>query len=409
MKRVLTICLAACLFACCLAGCSGKKATAPEVTATPTVAETPTLTPTEVPSPTPTEAPKPPEVFLKDLFAEHGMKFGTCLTTQMSGNANWSELILKHFSSVTMENAMKPDYILNRDKSIEKKDLVVEFNSDMIAMLDWAKANNMAVRGHTLVWYSQTPQWIFYDNFDQNTGKLVTREVMLKRMESYIKQVFTKLQEAGYADLFYAYDVVNEAWMEDGTMRKEYNNWYNIIGEDYIWHAFNFAKKYAPANIALFYNDYNEQFKTATLESFVKTLVDKDGNYLIDGIGLQAHLYTEDSLTEYFKMVDRLAELGLKIEITELDVGLGRWQHIQKANDDTLATQGRFYYNLVEGILQRKDAGTLNIDSLTVWGVTDGRSWRKEYSPLLFDASFGKKPAFYGVAQLKDFAGFLSK
>jgi endo-1,4-beta-xylanase len=193
------------------------------------------------------------------------------------------------------------------------------------------------------------------------------------------------------------------------NMAKNADNWYNIIGEDYIWHAFNFAKKYAPANIALFYNDYNEQFKTATLESFVKTLVDKDGNYLIDGIGLQAHLYTEDSLTEYFKMVDRLAELGLKIEITELDVGLGRWQHIQKANDDTLATQGRFYYNLVEGILQRKDAGTLNIDSLTVWGVTDGRSWRKEYSPLLFDASFGKKPAFYGAAQLKDFAGFLSK
>ena len=238
--------------------------------------------------------------------------------------------------------------------------------------------------------------------------QVLSSDVDLQR-QMRLSTLFTKLQEAGYADLFYAYDVVNEAWMEDGTMRKEYNNWYNIIGEDYIWHAFNFAKKYAPANIALFYNDYNEQFKTATLESFVKTLVDKDGNYLIDGIGLQAHLYTEDSLTEYFKMVDRLAELGLKIEITELDVGLGRWQHIQKANDDTLATQGRFYYNLVEGILQRKDAGTLNIDSLTVWGVTDGRSWRKEYSPLLFDASFGKKPAFYGVAQLKDFAGFLSK
>ena len=408
MKRVLTICLAACLFACCLAGC-GKKATTPEATPTQAATEAPTPTPTEVPSPTPTEAPKPPEVFLKDVFAEHGMKFGTCLTTQMSGNANWSELIVSNFSSVTMENAMKPDYILNREKSIEKKDLVVEFNSDMIAMLDWAKANNMAVRGHTLIWYSQTPQWIFYDNFDQSTGKLVTREVMLKRMESLIKQMFTKLQEAGYADLFYAYDVVNEAIEDDGTLRKNFNNWYNIIGEDYIWYAFSYAKKYAPSNIALFYNDYNEQFKTVAIENLVKSLVDKDGNSLIDGIGFQAHLYTEDSLTEYFRMVDQLSALGLKIEITELDVGLGRWQHPLSANDDTLATQGRFYYNLVEGILQRKDAGTLNIDSFTVWGVTDGRSWRKEYSPLLFTASFGKKPAFYGVAQLKDFAGFLSK
>ena len=72
----------------------------------------------------------------------------------------------------------------------------------MITMLDWAKANNMAVRGHTLVWYSQTPQWIFYDNFDNKTGKLVGRDEMLKRMESLIKQMFEKLTAEGYADLF---------------------------------------------------------------------------------------------------------------------------------------------------------------------------------------------------------------
>ena len=132
-------------------------------------------------------------------------------------------------------------------------------------------------------------KWIFHENFDTN-APFVTREVMLARMESYIKQVFEKLDEYGYTDLFYAYDVVNEAWMEDGKIREEMNFWYQIIGEDYLWHAFNYANKYAPESIDLYYNDYNEQYKTDALLKFVDTLVDEEGNYLIDGIGLQAHI-----------------------------------------------------------------------------------------------------------------------
>ncbi|MBQ6104823.1 MAG: endo-1,4-beta-xylanase [Lachnospiraceae bacterium] len=402
MKKLLMLCFVLMVFVCCFAACGKKNETTP----TPTEEATPTPTeePTEEPTPTPT--PEPPEAFLKDVFAEHGMKVGTCLTTQMIGSKTMSDFVLKHYNSVTMENDMKPDYILNKAKSVETGDIVVEFNKNMITMLDWAKENGVAVRGHTLVWYSQTPQWIFYDNFDDKTGNLVSREVMLKRMESYIKQVFEKLTEAGYADLFYAYDVVNEAWMENGTMRDQMNNWYKVIGDDYIWYAFSYAKKYAPSNIALFYNDYNEQFKTDTLEKFVKTLVDKDGNYLIDGIGFQAHLYTEDSLTSYFKTVDQLSALGLTIELTELDVCLGKYQAPQMANEANLAKQGRFYYDLIKGIFDRKDAGTLKIDSLTFWGITDSASWRKAYSPLLFASGYKKKPAFYGAVQLKDYAGF---
>ncbi|MBO4697895.1 MAG: endo-1,4-beta-xylanase [Lachnospiraceae bacterium] len=403
MKKVLTLCLVLLLLTGCFAAC-GKK----DPTPTPAVTEEPTPVPTQIPveDPTPTPTPEPPQVYLKDVFAEHGIKVGTCLTTQMISNSKTKELLLGHYNSVTMENHMKPDYILSQAKSIEKGDIVVEFNKDMITMLDFAKENGLAVRGHTLVWYSQTPQWIFYDNFDNKTGKLVTREVMLKRMESYIKQVFEKLTEQGYADLFYAYDVVNEAWMEDGSMRSQMNLWYEVVGDDYIWHAFNFANKYAPENIALFYNDYNEQFKTDTLEKFVKTLVDKDGNYLIDGIGFQAHLYTEDSLTAYFKTVDQLSKLGLTIELTELDVCLGKYNAPQMASDENKAKQGRFVYDLIKGIFDRKDAGTLKIDSLTFWGITDGASWRKSYSPLLFSSAYSRKPAFFGAAQMKEYAGF---
>ncbi len=340
---------------------------------------------------------------IKDLFAKHGIKAGTCLTPQMTSNKKSSTLITSQFNSVTMENAMKPDYLFNRTKSQKTGDLVVELNKDAIKMLDWAKANNMSVRGHTLVWYSQTPQWIFYEDFNQSKA-LVSREVMLERLESYIKQVFRLLEEKGYTEIIYAYDVVNEAWMEDGTMRQ--NKWLETIGDDYLWQTFYLADKYAPESIDLYYNDYNEQYKTETLYKFAESLKDENGRSFIDGIGFQAHLYTSDNLTAYFETVDRLSQLGLKIELTELDVCLGAYQKPLEANEENLKKQGKFYYNLIQGLLERIDAGTLNMDALTFWGYSDSASWRKEYSPLLYDASLSPKYAYYGAIQDKENAGF---
>lgn len=343
------------------------------------------------------------ELSLKELFAEHGMKIGSCLTTQMTAHPDVRNILTSQFNSITMENAMKPDYIFDKKASIASGDLVVNFGSDVTKMLDWAEKNDMAVRGHTLVWYSQTPNWIFYEDFDTKK-ELVSREVMLARMESYIRQVFEILDENGYSDLFYAYDVVNEAWMEDGSMRV--NNWSKTIGEDYLWYAFYYADKYAPESIDLYYNDYNEQFKGDTLVRFVKTLVDENGEYLIDGIGLQAHLYTQDDLDLYFQTVDQLSETGLKLQLTELDVCLGSYQHPQIAVDDYLKKQGQFYYNLINGLFERVDAGTLKMDSLTLWGVSDAASWRREYSPLLYGKTYEPKYAYYGVMQIKEKAGF---
>ena len=190
----------------------------------------------------------------------------------MSYDARSQEFIKKNFNSITFENELKPDYVFNKEKSIAAGDLVVEFSKDTIALLDWCKENGMAVRGHTLIWHSQTPNWIFYENFDES-GAMAGRDVMLARMESYIRQVFELLDSMGYSDMFYAYDVVNEAWMEDGTMRTWWANWYTTIGEDYLWYAFHYADKYAPEHIDLFYNDYNEQYKKDTLYNFVNTLV----------------------------------------------------------------------------------------------------------------------------------------
>lgn len=340
---------------------------------------------------------------LKELFAQHGMKTGTCLTPQMTSSLNSSKLILEQFNSITMENAMKPDAILSKTKSTKSGEIVVEFSKDMLKMLDWAKTNDMAVRGHTLVWYSQTPEWIFHEEFNLKKD-LVSRDEMLSRMESMIRQVFEQLEEGGYSDLFYAYDVVNEAWMEDGTMRD--NKWKTIIGDDYLWYAFYYANQYAPQSIDLYYNDYNEQFKAETLVNFVNTLVDENGNYLIDGIGLQAHLYTQDDLNGYLKAVEKLGSTGLKIQLTELDVCLGAWQNTLEANEKNLKVQGRYYYNLINGLFELADSGKIKMDALTFWGFADNMSWRREASPLLYDSTLTPKYSYYGAMQIREEAGF---
>ena len=420
MKKLFAVLLVA-VMVLSFAGCSEKNTeptnstitdvpATPEATPTeavtpePTAEVTPTEAPTEAPTATPTPTPDPIEgMSLIDLFAEHGMKVGTCLNSQMIDRAGVKKLLLNNFNSVTMENSMKPDYIFNKKKSQESGELVIEFNSDALKMLKFAAENGFSMRGHTLIWYSQTPDWIFHEDFDQNKD-LVDREVMLNRMEIYIKNVFQTIDELGYTDLFYAYDIVNEALMENGTKRS--NRWTQIIGEDYLWYAFYYADKYAPESIDLYYNDYNEQFKTQTLYDFVNTLVDEDGRYLIDGIGLQAHLYTSDSLDQYFKTIDKLAETGLKLQLTELDVCLGKYQAPQAGTDENLRKQGRFYYDLINGLFERVDAGTIKMDALTFWGITDSMSWRKEYKPLLYDTLLKPKYAMYGVFQLKEYAGF---
>lgn len=421
MKKFLAMLLIA-VMVLSLAGCSDKtneqnnneptSATVTDVPATPEVTPTeevtpePTeeVTPTEKPTATPTPTPDPVEgLSLIDLFAEHGMKVGTCLNTQMLDRAGVKKILINNFNSVTMENSMKPDYIFNKKKSQESGELVIEFNSDALRMMKFAQENNFSMRGHTIIWYSQTPDWIFHEDFDQNK-ELVDREVMLARMEAYIRNVFQAIDDLRYTDIFYAYDIVNEALMENGTKRS--NRWTQIIGEDYLWYAFYYADKYAPESIDLYYNDYNEQFKTQTLYDFVTSLVDEDGRYLIDGIGLQAHLYTSDSLDTYFKTIDKLAETGLKMQLTELDVCLGRYQAPQAGTDENLRKQGRFYYDLINGLFERVDAGTIKMDALTFWGISDNMSWRKEYKPLLYDVILNPKYALYGVFQLKEYAGF---
>ena len=102
---------------------------------------------------------------IKGVYAKHNLQAGTCINGFVINN--YSDHIIENYNSVTLENDMKPEAILNHDKSIKSGDIVVEYPERTIEQLEWAKKNNMKVRGHVLVWYSQTPQWIFHEKFDK--------------------------------------------------------------------------------------------------------------------------------------------------------------------------------------------------------------------------------------------------
>jgi endo-1,4-beta-xylanase len=340
---------------------------------------------------------------IKNMFEQYGVKAGTCLSDVMLLSGRYTDIIKANFNSITLENLMKPDYILNKEQSIIKGDIVVEFTDKTTSLLDWAKENGMSVRGHTLIWHSQTPDWIFYSDFDKSKG-LAGRETMLSRMESYIKQVFSLLDSLGYMDMFYAYDVVNEAIMENGTYRDSL--WKQTIGDDYIWYAFKFADKYAPESIKLYYNDYNEQYKTDYIVKLVRSLTDEGGRMLIDGIGCQGHLYTQDSIDSYMETLKAFSALGLDVQITELDVCLGSWQDILSPTEENLKAQGRYYYELINRIIEGNKAGETCLSAITFWGFADNLSWRSNRSPLLYDRGLNPKYAYYGAILERERAGY---
>ncbi len=340
---------------------------------------------------------------IRDMYKRYGIRAGTCLSEAMLARSGYTDIIKANFGSVTPENLMKPDYILNKAESIAKGDLVVEFTKRTTDLLDWAKENGMSVRGHTLIWHSQTPDWIFYAGFDKSGG-LVDRDAMLARMESYIRQVFGLLDSLGYSDMFYAYDVVNEAIMEDGSYRDSL--WRRVIGDDYIWQAFKFAAKYAPDNIKLFYNDYNEQYKTDGIIRLARSLTDRDGSFLIDGLGCQGHLYTQDAIDGYIDTLKAFSALGLDVQITELDVCLGSWKNALGATEENLRSQGKYYYELINRIIEGNKAGETCVSAITFWGFADGLSWRSGRNPLLFDGDLKPKYAYYGALLDRARAGF---
>ena len=305
-----------------------------------------------------------------------------------------AELIVQQFNSVTPENAMKMGPIHPEENRY--------YWQDADAIVDFAQKNGLKVRGHTLCWHSQTPRWFFTDA----NGQQVSREVLLARLRQHITDVVTR-----YKGKIYAWDVVNEAVPDGGESIYRNSKFYEIIGEDYIEKAFEYAHAADPA-AKLFYNDYNTENKVKRDKIFqiVKKL--KEKGVPIHGVGLQGHwALDEPSEQELEESIRKFADLGLDVQITELDVSVYPKEHEarpKKPTDDGVLTEEMIrkqtaQYKMIFDTF-RKHKGA--ITGVTFWNVSDKATWldnfpvrgRKDY-PLLFDQNYQPKPAFWQVVK----------
>jgi endo-1,4-beta-xylanase len=328
---------------------------------------------------------------LKDYYKNY-FPIGVAVSPRLMNESPESALILKEFNAMTPENAMKMGPIHPEENRYNWTD------ADKIA--DFAVKNSLKLRGHTLCWHNQTPNWFFKDS----TGKQVTKEVLLQRMKRHITDVVTR-----YKGKIYAWDVVNEAVPDGGTEVYRKSQFLEIIGEEYIQKAFEFAHEADP-KAQLFYNDYNTETKSKRDKIYliVKRLVEK--GVPIHGVGLQAHwsLY-EPTAQELEESITKFASLGLKVQITELDVSVHPKQH--EASKDAFTGKSEFtpdmeqkqadHYKMLFGVFRKYKE---NITGITFWNLSDKTTWldnfpirgRKDY-PLLFDTELKRKKAYFGV------------
>ncbi len=324
---------------------------------------------------------------LKDAYKDY-FPIGVAVAPRNLSGAE-AELIIKQFNSVTPENAMKmgPIHPEPDRYAWDAPDAIVAF----------AQKNGMKVRGHTLCWHNQTPKWFFTDA----NGNQVTREVLLERLKQHITAVVGR-----YKGKIYAWDVVNEAVPDTGTAIYRNSRFYEIIGEDYIEKAFEYAHAADPAAM-LFYNDYNTESKAKREKIFQLLKKLKDKKVPVDGVGLQGHWSVyEPSAEELQESVSRFASLGLAVQITELDVSVHVKEHGRRemtAADKTPLTpevvskQAAQYEMLFETLRKNRKVVT----GVTFWNVSDKSTWldnfpvrgRKDY-PLLFDEKLQPKAYF---------------
>jgi endo-1,4-beta-xylanase len=312
---------------------------------------------------------------LRDAAASSGKLLGAAIQSGYLSEAPYNATLSKHFSYVTPEYEMKWD-------PVQRTQGVFDFTgADRI--VDFALAHAMRVKGHALIWHGATPAWV---------NALSEPELRIA-VEDHIRTVAGR-----YRGRVYAWDVVNEAVADDGdasagSLRNSV--FLQKLGPGYIGDAFRVARKAAP-DARLYYNEYSIEWSNAKFErtyALVKGLVD-DG-VPIDGVGFQMHVEAQNypPASQLARNMQRLAELGLAVNISEMDV------RIRLAPGDLgtrLETQKRAYKEIV-GVCVAEPV----CDGVTFWGFTDRYSWIDSFfgpdDPLLFNETYGAKPAAYGV------------
>lgn len=331
---------------------------------------------------------------LKDYYGDY-FTIGVAVSPRAL-RTDEAQLILQQFNSMTPENAMKmgPIHPFENQYNWEGADSIAVF----------AKKNKLKLRGHTLCWHSQAPRWFFTDS---TTGQQVTKEVLLQRLKDHITTVVKR-----YKGVVYAWDVVNEVISDNPNEYFRNSLFYQICGEEFVAKAFQYAHAADPGAL-LFYNDYNEinAVKREKIFKLVKGL--KEAGIPIHGVGLQGHwAINEPSEQQLDSTIGRFADLGLNIQITELDISVYPKEHSareRKATDyDTVFSvekenrQIEMYKICFRLFRKYKKA----LSSVTFWNISDRHSWldnfpvrgRKDY-PLLFDKDLKPKKAFWEVVK----------
>ena len=332
---------------------------------------------------------------------------GSTLDNLTTYSDEYMAVVKKHFNSCTMSNLMKSCYLLKQQESIASAaegdgSPVLGFET-IDDTLQWCMDNGVKMRGHTLVWHAQAPDWFFREGYT-NDGAYVDKETMLFRMESYIKQVLTHVQD-NYPGVIYCWDVVNEAVeLGEGGDKDSFfscrvssgegpNPWYLTIGEDYVEMAFTYARKYADKDVKLFYNDYNtfDVNKRANIIRLCEHLKEKG---LIDGIGMQGYWGLDWPAQIDIEMTIKLyAKLDLEIQITELSVG------VDEENEEQFLAQAKKYFNIFMFLrnLDTQGGGSANITNVTLFGLKDHYHPADTTNARLFDTNFQPKEAFQRV------------
>jgi len=283
--------------------------------------------------------------------AQSGRYFGTAISAGKLSDSAYTTIANREFNMITPENEMKMD-------ATEPSQNQFNFtNGDRI--LNWAVSNGKRVRGHALAWHSQQPGWM------QNLSGTALRNAML----NHITQVATH-----YRGKIYTWDVVNEAFADGSSGGRRDSN-LQRTGNDWIEAAFRAARAADPA-AKLCYNDYNTDGINAKSTGIYNMVRDfKARGVPIDCVGLQSHLGTSIA-GDYQANIQRFADLGVDVQITELDVEQG-------------GNQANIYQTVTRACL-----AVSRCTGITVWGVRDNDSWRTGANPLLFDASGNKKAAY---------------
>ena len=353
---------------------------------------------------------------LKDEFADY-FRVGNIFNGTTIRNSAIQGIILKDHNAVECENETKPYATIVQNGSTDTN-VKVTLNQ-CSAILDFCAKNNIAFRGHTFVWHSQTPEWFFKSNFSDNGG-YVNSYTMDQRMESYIKNMFNAYATQYPTVNLYSYDVCNEV-IYDGTAsngglrptngtngQNGSSAWVRVYGNNsFVEKAFTYARKYAPSNCKLYYNDYNE-FADAKKSCIKNTiLIPLHNKGLLDGMGMQSHIdcstgqWDWGNTTSYLNAMDDYLSLGIDVQVTELDISRdgGKYTDQQQAEK---------YKAIFKHCVDVNNSGKYKgkVTLVQVWGPNDSNSWvgsnnngQPNY-PLLYNSSNQPKTAYNYITSI---------